>query len=306
MQNIEQERQSWLKLSVIVSFLFLYGLVSVVATDGDTKINYDNPNTIALLYIAQVLGVILLFILPAFLFSIFWTRSRIHYTGITTMPALSTILIGCVGMLLAMPMINWFAELNQHMQLPEAFGSIETWMKNTESKAAELTEVFTKGTSVSKLVLNLFVVGFVAAFSEELFFRGILQKVLIECFKNKHVGVWIGAVLFSGFHMQFYGFFPRMLMGAYLGYLFLWSGSLWPGLLAHFSNNAIAVYVMWLMNRGVITADVDKIGVQQDQGIFIVISAFMVAASLLLVYRIEKKRKGSLLHESSNPDSNQD
>jgi hypothetical protein len=297
MQNIEQERHSWIKLSAIVSFLFLYGLVTVLAGDGDTKINYDNPNTIALLYIAQVLGVLLLFILPALLFSIFWTQSRIHYTGITTMPALSTILIGCIGMLLAMPMINWLAELNQHMQLPQAFSGIETWMKDTESKAAELTEVFTKGTSVSKLILNLVVVAFVAAFSEEIFFRGILQKVLIECVKNKHIGVWIGAALFSGFHMQFYGFIPRMLMGAYLGYLFLWSGSLWPGLLAHFTNNAMAVYVMWLMNRGVINADIDKVGVQEGQSIFIIISASMVAASLFLVYRIEKKRKNILLPE---------
>ncbi len=291
MQSTEQERYSWVKLSVILSFLFLYGLVSVIAGDGDTKINYDNPNMIAFLYIAQVLGVLLLFILPALLFSIFWTQSRIHYTGITAIPALPTVLMACVGMLLAMPMINWLAELNQHMQLPGAFSGIETWMKNTESKAAELTEVFTKGTSVGKLVLNLFVVAFVAAFSEEIFFRGILQKVLIECVKNKHLGVWIGAALFSGFHMQFYGFIPRMLMGAYLGYLFLWSGSLWPGLLAHFTNNAMAVYVMWLMNRGTINADIDKMGVQQDQGILVVTSAIMVMASLFLVYRIEKKRK---------------
>lgn len=291
MQDIEQERQSWIKLSVILFFLFLYGLVTVLAGDGEVKINFDNKATIAFLYIGQVLGVIILFILPAILFSIFWTRSKIHYLGITTKPALGTLFIAGLGMLLAMPMINWLAELNQQMQLPEAFHGIEVWMKNTEAKATELTEVFTRGTSLKKLILNLFVIAFMAALSEEIFFRGLVQKVLIECFKNKHVGVWIGAVLFSAFHMQFYGFIPRMMMGAYLGYMFLWSGSLWPGMLAHFINNAAAVYVMWLVNRGTITADVDKMGIQEGQGAYIITSIIMVVASMLLVYRIEQKRK---------------
>lgn len=295
MQNIEQERQSWIKLSVITAFLFLYGLMTVLAGDGEVNINYDNKATIAFLYIGQVLGVLVLFVLPSLLFSIFWTKSKIHYLGITTKPALGTLLISAVGMLLAMPLINWLAELNQQMHLPEAFSGIEAWMKNTEAKATELTEVFTKGTSLTKLVANLFVVAFVAAVSEEIFFRGIVQKVLIECFKNKHVGVWIGAVLFSAFHMQFYGFIPRMLMGAYLGYLFLWSGSLWPGMLAHFLNNGLAVYVIWLINKGIVPAEVDKIGIQPDELTFVASSFIMVMISLFLVYRMEQKRKNITL-----------
>jgi membrane protease YdiL (CAAX protease family) len=238
-----------------------------------------------------VLGVIILFILPAILFSVFWTQSKIHYTGITTKPVLNTLLIAGVGMIFAMPAINWLSELNQQMQLPQSFSGIETWMKNSEAKAAVMTEIFTKGTSIGKLILNLFVVAFMAALSEEIFFRGILQKVLIECTRNKHIGVWIGAIIFSAFHMQFYGFFPRMLMGGYLGYMFLWTGSLWPGIVAHFLNNGMAVFLVWLSNRGVISADADKIGAEGNQWIYALVSMIMVALSLALVYMLEKKRK---------------
>jgi membrane protease YdiL (CAAX protease family) len=132
-----------------------------------------------------------------------------------------------------------------------------------------------------------------AAFSEELFFRGILQKVLNECVSNKHIGVWIGAALFSAFHMQFYGFLPRMLMGAYLGYLFLWSGSLWPGILAHFINNGMAVLLMWMSNRGDIKVDADKVGIQENEWVFVLISFVMVSLSLYLVYNNEKKKIGT-------------
>ncbi len=291
MQQIEQERQSWIKLAVIILFLFSYGLVTVISSDQEVKLNFDNKGVIAFLYIGQVIGVIVLFILPSVLFALFWTKSRIHYIGITTKPAFTTILIAGLGMLLAMPAINWLSEYNQHMQLPEALKGVDTWMRNSEAKATELTEVFTRGTSVGKLLLNLFVVALMAALSEEIFFRGVLQKVLIECFKNKHIGVWIGAALFSAFHMQFFGFIPRMIMGAYLGYVFLWSGSLWPGILAHFINNATAVYIMWLINRGVITTNVDQIGIQPDQLTFVLSSVAMVIVSLFIIYRIEQKRK---------------
>lgn len=291
MQNIEQERHSWLKLTILIAFLFLYGLVTVFSSDGNVKANFDNPMTIGLMYIAQVIGVLLLFILPSISFSIFWTKPGIHYLGITTKPAIVTLIIAALGMLFAMPIINWLADLNQHMKLPEAFSGMETWMKDSEEKATELTEVFTKGTSVSKLILNLFVMAFMAAFSEELFFRGLLQKVLIECLKNKHIAIWIGAALFSAFHMQFYGFFPRMMMGAYLGYMFLWSGSIWPGMLAHFANNGIGVFLIWLTNRGAFVADVDKIGVEENQWMYLVVSFVLVVASVFFVYKVEKKEK---------------
>jgi membrane protease YdiL (CAAX protease family) len=297
MENIQEERHSWLKLTVLLLFLFLYGFLNVIGSGNDINMNLDDAKVITLLKVVQVLGVLIIFILPAFLFAGLWTKARIGYLGILTKPSTTTLFLSGLGILLAMPLINWLGELNQHMHLPAAMSGIEAWMKSSEDKAAELTEAFTKGTSIGSLVSNLLIVAFMAALSEELFFRGIIQKVLIECFKNKHVGIWIGAALFSAFHMQFYGFVPRMLMGAYLGYLFSWSGSLWPGILAHFLNNGMAVFLVWLSNRGVISSDADKIGSEGGEMIYVAVSAVMVIASLTLVYRVEQKRKVSALQE---------
>lgn len=291
MQNIAQEKHSWLKLALILSFMLVYGLLNVLSADSDINLNFNNPNVLLFLKAAQAISVIIIFIVPAILISVFWTSSKIHYLGITKKSPFSILVIAGFGILCALPLINWLAELNQHMHLPGALSGVEDWMRKSEDKAAELTEAFTKGTSVSTLLLNLFVVAFMAALSEEIFFRGILQKVSIECFKNKHVGVWFGAMIFSAFHIQFFGFFPRMLMGAYLGYLFLWSGSLWPGIVAHFVNNGLAVYLVWLSNKGVISTDVDKMGMQPGELIYVVISAVIVIASLFLVYRIEQKSR---------------
>ncbi|MEG1774662.1 MAG: CPBP family intramembrane glutamic endopeptidase, partial [Oscillospiraceae bacterium] len=62
--------------------------------------------------------------------------------------------------------------------------------------------------------------------------------------------IWMAAFAFSMFHMQFYGLIPRMLLGAYFGYLLVWTRSLWIPIIAHFANNAIALLQIWLQQRG--------------------------------------------------------
>ena len=56
-----------------------------------------------------------------------------------------------------------------------------------------------------------------------------------------HVAIWVTAFIFSAIHVQFYGFVPRMLMGAMFGYVLAWTGSLWVPIVMHFVNNGIAV-----------------------------------------------------------------
>ena len=289
MQNKEVEGQSWLKLTAILFYILVLGLLSFVNTGDEPNFNLDNPKTIAILKLLQAFSVLMVFILPAFLFAQFWTKAKVRYLGITKKPRIVTLIVAAVGMLMALPMINWLAEINAKMKLPEALSSIEIWMRNSEEKASILTEALTKGSTIDVLLLNLFVIAFMAAISEELFFRGVLQKVLSECIKNKHLGIWIGAIVFSAFHMQFYGFLPRMLMGAYLGYLFLWSGSIWPSIFAHFINNGMAVLLIWFSNRGQIGIDADKIGIHENEWLYVITSAIIVLISLVLVYRAERK-----------------
>lgn len=291
MQNTEHEKQSWLKLTFILLFIFSLGFLSALGEQGDMDLNVDNPKTILILKILQGISSILVFIVPSLLFALFWTNSKISYLGITTKTNVSTLFIAATGMLMALPLINWLAEINEKMKLPASFSHVELWMKNSEAKAELLTKAFTAGSTIDVLLLNIVVIALLAAISEEFFFRGLLQKVLIECFKNKHLAVWTTAIIFSAFHMQFYGFLPRMLMGAYLGYLFLWSGSLWVSIIAHFTNNGMAVFIMWLANRGTVNADVDKIGTGGEmEWIPVLISCVMVVSSLVLIHKMERKQ----------------
>ena len=108
-------------------------------------------------------------------------------------------------------------------------------------------------------------------------------------FHNPHLAIWITAIIFSAIHLQFYGFIPRMLLGALLGYLFYWSGNLWLSILAHFVNNGFAVVVAYLINSNIISEDAETIGAG-DHSIIIGMSSLMLSSGLLfLVWKNEQR-----------------
>ena len=146
------------------------------------------------------------------------------------------------------------------MSLPEKFSAIETWMRNKEASAQLITDQLLNVHSLGALVLLIFVIGILTGIGEEALFRGLLQKLLWEKTGNKHAAIWIGAIIFSAVHFQFFGFIPRMLLGAFFGYLLVWSGNIWLPITAHFFNNSITVVFHYIENQGYELSYFEKLG----------------------------------------------
>ena len=208
----------------------------------------------------QLIQTAFTFVLPAFLLAHF-VGQGVSYLKFT--PIRSSLMWFCVIFLmpLALPSVNWLKSLNDMVVLPHFMSGVELWMQQMEHQSELLTEKFLGVSSYSALALNLLVMAAIPALGEELFFRGILQTVLGEKL-NRHLAVWITAFIFSAIHLQFYGFLPRFLLGAALGYLFLFSGSIWASIVAHFINNALAVLLFFLTFNGYLTFDMDALGTQ--------------------------------------------
>lgn len=154
--------------------------------------------------------------------------------------------------------ISVINEWNQNLHLPAAWHEMESTMRSLEEQAKVQTEVFLRTTVFGGFLLNVLIIGFLAAIGEEIFFRGILQNIIFRAAKNAHLAIWISAFLFSFIHFQFFGFFPRLLMGALLGYLYFYSGSLWSAILAHFVNNIATVIAYYLLNKGLIDDNITE------------------------------------------------
>ena len=113
------------------------------------------------------------------------------------------------------------------------------------------------------MLLTVAVVGVLTGFGEEIFFRGFL----LGAFEQKkglniHLSVWCVGLIFSAMHCQFFGFFPRWILGVWLGYLMVWSGSLWLPVIAHALNNSIVVVLYYIAEHTQIsTTIVEQIGI---------------------------------------------
>jgi membrane protease YdiL (CAAX protease family) len=83
------------------------------------------------------------------------------------------------------------------------------------------------------------------ALCEETFFRAGLLGGMINSRMNKHIAVWLSAFIFSFIHFQFLGFMPRFILGAFLGYCFIYTKSIWTSITFHFINNFAAVMIMY-------------------------------------------------------------
>ena len=193
-----------------------------------------------------VLQDIFVMFLPAYTLSRWITENPMQMMGIRKTRKMSQgLLYGFLIFGVSYPAIAVIAQWNEQIVLPDSLTGVENWMRQMEDAAKDVTDLFLSGETLSDLFLNLLIIAAAAAFVEEIFFRGALQQLIEKWLRNGHVAVWTAAFIFSAIHLQFYGFLPRLVMGAVLGYLFLYSRNLWIPMLYHFVNNAAVVVITY-------------------------------------------------------------
>ena len=197
-----------------------------------------------------------LFVLPALYLK---GAEKINPTSLISkrLSLLPWLLTGLVT-LAFMPVNSAFIEWNANVQFPEFVSDFESWARETEEAAARMTELLTQFNSFSEFLIGFTVIAIFAALGEELVFRGMIQNMLHKSFGNIHAAIWISAALFSLIHLQFFGFVPRMLLGALFGYLYYWSGSLWIPIFAHLVNNGFMLILIYLNTTGFIDFDLEN------------------------------------------------
>jgi membrane protease YdiL (CAAX protease family) len=173
--------------------------------------------------------------------------------------------------------IQW----NQELHLPDFLKSFEDWARATEDDLARVTKMLTQFHTVGDFLVGFVVVALIAGVSEELLFRGIIQSELHRGTNNIHVAIWVSAFLFSAIHFQFFGFVPRLLLGALFGYLYYWSGNIFVPMFAHIVNNGFLVIMIYLNQLGVIKVDVDSTDAVAP---WPVISTFALMTAALIYY----------------------
>ncbi len=251
----------------------------------------ENPQNISVLKMVQSVSSVGTFIVPPLVLAWLFHPSPTKYLSLDKKPqALPSLMIVAL-LLVAVPLINFLGEVNSFFHLPSFLKSVEDWMKSSEEQAAKITEAFLLMSTPGDFVFNLFMIALIPAIGEELLFRGIVQNIFTGWLKNKHTAVWLTAILFSAMHMQFYGFVPRLLLGAMLGYLLVWSGNIWWPILAHFINNASAVIFSYCFQNNLSDINADTIGIGEGQTIMLSLSTLLTGVLLVAIYREGHKKR---------------
>ncbi|HCB63168.1 MAG: hypothetical protein A2W93_11650 [Bacteroidetes bacterium GWF2_43_63] len=238
----------------------------------------------------QILSHLGMFIVPAFVFGRLAGGNTIKYFSLNRGMSIGLFLTSVILIVLSQPLINLLTEWNSGFTLPESMSALEAWMKETEDQAAALTELFMATTSWSGLAVNLFMMAVIPALGEELVFRGILQRLMVKWLRSAWVAILLTAIIFSAFHMQFYGFLPRVVLGIILGYSFFATGKLWVPMLIHFVNNGMAVVVYWLNEKGMIEVDPETFGSFNDNPLILILSLLLFSASFYIFALLAKKQ----------------
>ncbi|MDR2621294.1 MAG: CPBP family intramembrane metalloprotease [Dysgonamonadaceae bacterium] len=181
------------------------------------------------------------FVFPALLVAYLFSENYKEYLYLNTPFNGSTVFWTILSMIFVLPFLNLITQLNQQMVFPDFLKGLEEYMKTTEKNQAELIESMLRAENLQAIIFNVLIVAVFAAVGEEFLFRGALQRIFAGIIRNKHIIIWSVAFIFSFIHFQFYGFLPRLLLGAYFGYLLDYTKNLWIPVLAHFTHNLIGV-----------------------------------------------------------------
>lgn len=184
-----------------------------------------------------------LFILPAILYGFYiFRKNGLVGMDLGKSPHVMNILLGLVLLLVAYPLVNFVHYINSLIPLAD-------WMVSSEAQVAETLNKILNSKSPFVLVINILLVALMPALGEELVFRGILQKNLSKILKNPHFAIWLAATIFSGIHLQFEGFFARIMLGAIMGYSYYFTRNLWVPIIIHFMNNLIPVLAFMILGK---------------------------------------------------------
>lgn len=165
-----------------------------------------------------------------------YQKSWMKFFKLDRWPNFPLIVLATLFIFSAMPLAQFTFWLNKQIPLPD-------WATQLEGEANDMLQALLVMESPGEFLLSLFVVSVLPAIGEELLFRGFIQQKVRDLTLNSHMAVWVTAFMFSAMHMQFEGFIPRMILGAALGYLFVWTQNLWIPILAHFFNNAVQIAI---------------------------------------------------------------
>jgi len=192
--------------------------------------------------ISQLLG----YFIPTVITAALLTRKPMRVLGFVKGFKLNQAGLTILIMIIALLAAAGLSYVNRLIPIPDVW---QTFFDKLERNYSKLVEAIISLNSPFDLITSLFFMALLPAVCEETLFRGGLQNFLARSTKNPALAIIIVSLIFSAVHLSYYGFLHRFFLGIVLGCLYQFSGKMWPNILAHFLNNAIALGALYWQHQ---------------------------------------------------------
>ncbi len=274
----------------LVGGFFLYqfvgGLLSLIVFGFD--LDKAPINGLRLMTMA---GQILFILLPALVFSklIYEDVGKIIRLRI---PDWTEIILFIVGIGILTPLLQSYLYIqNYYIELwakhSESINSLKTFFDSLNELVDKTYGNLLKASGVPELLFVVIIVAVVPAISEEVLFRGFIQRSF-ELKIKPFIAALVTAVFFSLYHFNPYGLIPLAILGFYFGFAAYTSKTLLIPVLLHFLNNFTAVMLYYIIgSEELIKSDVSaKSG--DDLGFYTFVTISLSLVFVVLMYLIKK------------------
>jgi len=281
---------SWVifQLLSMLSAMLFYDLTLVDISSAMS--NLEDPVIIGFLKYVQAITSIGMFIVASLIISWFISEHPMRFLELDRHKGIAITLLVILLMIFSLPMNNFLTYLNQSLKLPEGLSWLQEYFIEQETSMEKVMERFLRPENSLSLFVNLFVIAIIPAIGEEMLFRGIIQKIFIRWFGNIHTGILVTALLFGVLHFQFLSLLPRFVLGIIIGYLFVWTRTLWMPILAHFIVNATAVVFYHFHYSDLIGLEMETVGTPESHLSYAFLSLTFVVITLFVIRRVMKEK----------------
>jgi membrane protease YdiL (CAAX protease family) len=289
--------QFFLLIAVTLFAAGLLGAMGLLACETFYGANWEKiqeylndpslPGAADVLKVMQLTNSLGIFLIPAMIYSQLFSPQPNTFLRLNRTFSLPILLAIAALFIAFTPITDALAFANENLHLPKFLSQFETEMRNASSSMQNLMGYFLTMDTFGQFLFNIFLMAVLPALGEEFFFRGIIQRLLLNRAKNVHLAVWVTGFAFALMHQQFFSMLPLVVLGALLGYLKEWTGSLWASITAHFINNASIIVVMYF--GGYNMSDVSAI---TAPNLLYLIPAILICTAL--IFYLHKNKVASL------------
>jgi membrane protease YdiL (CAAX protease family) len=271
-------------------YQFVGGILTLVIFDFD--IDSAPVNSLRLMTMA---GQILFILLPALLFAK-WIYGDVSDVISVKMPEWIELILFSAGIIILTPLLqsylyiqNYFIE--QLAANSEMVNSIKSFFDSLNELVEKTYGNMLKADSVPEMFLVILIIAVVPAISEEVMFRGYIQK----SFEFKIKPVWaalITAIFFGLYHFNPYGLLPLIALGFYFGFAAYISKSLIVPMFLHFLNNFGAIMLFYIIGDDelISTNVVDSTQLESNITLFFILS-FLFTIIIFVIKKYYSKFK---------------